>query len=213
MKPFLSLIEGVPLIYQEDTFLVVEKPSGLLSQPGLGSALQDSLISRIKKRWPSANLVHRLDRDTSGLLLIALDPAMHRTLSKLFIERAVNKRYRAHVTGRLHGASGSIDAPIGKCGNQPPRYAVDLRGKPSRTDWRLIERHGSFSSLDLVPLTGRSHQLRVHLAHLGHPIIGDPIYSQIPPSQHQRLHLHATLLSFQHPTLKEEMTFHSSCPF
>ena len=213
MKPSQSLIEGIPLIYQEDTFLVAEKPSGLLSQPGLGPLLQDSLISRIKKRWPTANLVHRLDRDTSGILLIALDAAMHRSLSKLFMDRAIEKRYRANVVGCPNVASGSIDAPIKKCGNHPPRYAVDLMGKPSRTDWRLIEQHRAHSCLDLVPLTGRSHQLRVHLAHLGHPIIGDPIYSETPPSKDQRLHLHATLLSFQHPILEEEMTFHSPSPF
>ena len=217
--------EGVPaagqlpeawILHGADGLLVLDKPAGLLSQPGLGPDLADSLITRVRCRWPEAQLVHRLDRDTSGLILVALSADLHRDLSALFAERAVQKLYVAEVRGVPAVPEGCITLPIAKQQHRPPLYGVDPAGKPCRTDWRLLAAtpSGASSRLELRPLTGRSHQLRVHLSVIGHPILGDPLYGPPPPLVGQRrLHLHATTLGFQHPDSGRELSFHSPCPF
>ena len=196
--------------------LVFDKPAGLLCQPGLGPELSDSLITRVQRRWPAALLVHRLDRDTSGLILVALSADLHRALSALFAQRAVQKGYVAEVHGVPAAAEGCITLPIAKQRHRPPLYGPDPAGKACRTDWRLLAAapDGASSRLELRPLTGRSHQLRVHLRAIGHPILGDPLYG--PPASGagpQRLHLHATSLGFRHPQSGQELSFHSPCPF
>lgn len=224
----------VPEPRQLGTLLVAEKPSGLLCQPGRGPHLADSLLTRLRLRWPGAQLVHRLDRDTSGLVMLALEPDLHRALSQLFAQRLVRKTYRADVAGVPQQPAGTIALPLARHSRQPPRYGPDPAGKPAQTDWQLLEACPPWSRLELRPLTGRSHQLRAHLAAIGHPILGDPLYgiqdlgdggdpSQPPgrprppgetglPSA-ERLRLHATALAFRHPLSGEWLQFHSACPF
>ena len=206
------------LLLADPWLLVLLKPAGLLSQPGLGPELADSLISRVQRRWPEARLVHRLDRDTSGLLLVARDPRTHRQLSQAFAERCVAKTYLARVQGLPPGRGGRIEQPLARIATRPPRYGVvplAAGGKPALTRWRRLQRGAgdAWSLLLLQPHTGRSHQLRVHLAALGHPILGDPLYGPQPASSGEScaigertaggswpgLQLHAAGLRLRHP--------------
>jgi tRNA pseudouridine32 synthase/23S rRNA pseudouridine746 synthase len=201
------------LLWGDPWLLALAKPAGLLSQPGLGPELADSLISRAQRRWPEALLVHRLDRDTTGLILVARDPETHRRLSAAFAERQVRKTYLARVRGVPRSRGGLIRQPLARISSRPPRYGVvpvAAGGKPALSRWRRLDRcgdpHGRWSLLLLQPCTGRSHQLRVHLAWLGHPVLGDPLYDHhadgaagagglIAPG----LQLHAAGLRLQHP--------------
>jgi tRNA pseudouridine32 synthase/23S rRNA pseudouridine746 synthase len=205
------------LIHCSEDLLVLNKPSGLLCQPGRGPALSDSLITRLQQHWPEAKLVHRLDRDTSGLLLVALAAPLHRELSVLFAERRVLKRYLADVHGVPQLRQGVIAAPIAKRQNDPPLYGLDPAGKASETHWHLLESNGGNSRLQLEPRTGRSHQLRVHLQSIGHPILGDPLYAPAGGNTAikgvARLHLHAAELAFVHPCSGAPMHFCSVAPF
>jgi len=231
----------VPMPQQLGHLLVADKPSGLLCQPGRGPHLADSLLTRLQQQWPTAQLVHRLDRDTSGLVLLALDPALHRALSQLFAERLVRKTYRADVLGVPAQRAGGIHLPLARRSRQPPLYGPDPAGKPAHTDWQLLEACGLWSRLELQPHTGRSHQLRAHLAAIGHPILGDPLYgaqarqaraqANLNPGkpalrpgvaetmeasrgpQATRLRLHATALAFRHPLSGDALQFDSACPF
>jgi tRNA pseudouridine32 synthase/23S rRNA pseudouridine746 synthase len=205
------------IVHQAPDLLVLNKPHGLLCQPGLGPELADSLISRVHRLWPQAQLVHRLDRDTSGLILVALTPTLHRELSRLFAERQVQKRYVADVYGVPNQPQGLIELPIAKRQHRPPLYGVDRAGKACSTRWRWLEAHGHCSRLVLEPLTGRSHQLRVHLQAIGHPILGDPLYrpdaSALLAAPLQRLHLHAGGLGFVHPSSGQPLQFTAPTPF
>lgn len=207
------------IIHHGDDLLVLNKPTGLLCQPGLGHALADSLITRVQHRWPEAQLVHRLDRDTSGLILVALTPELHRALSRLFAERQVLKRYVADVHGVPIEAEGVIELPIAKRQHRPPLYGVDPAGKPCITRWRLLEeirptgQKPILSRLQLEPVTGRSHQLRVHLSAIGHPIFGDPLYGEQAGGGAERLHLHACALELQHPLTGRTMLLEAPVPF
>ena len=231
----------VPMPQQLGPLLIADKPSGLLCQPGRGPHLADSLLSRLRQQWPTAQLVHRLDRDTSGLVLLALEPALHRALSQLFAERLVRKTYRADVLGVPAQPAGSIRLPLARQSRQPPLYGTDPAGKHAHTDWQLLEACALWSRLELHPHTGRSHQLRAHLAAIGHPILGDPLYgaqarqeraqAHLNPEapavrpgvadtreasrgpQATRLRLHATALAFRHPLSGDALQFHSACPF
>jgi tRNA pseudouridine32 synthase/23S rRNA pseudouridine746 synthase len=214
VKGLLPALEA-SLIAAEGDLLVVNKPSGLLCQPGLGPALADSLLTRLHGTWPTAQLVHRLDRDTSGVLLLALTPELHRALSGLFAQRLVRKTYRADVAGVPLEPAGSITLAIAKRSHRPPLYGPDPTGKPCRTDWRWLGAapDQGWSRLELTPHTGRSHQLRVHLAALGHPILGDPLYGSPWAPRSDRLRLHACGLAFQHPFSGEPLLFQAPCPF
>lgn len=207
----MSLFE---LIYEDSAFLVVSKAPGLLSVPGRGPDKQDCLIHRVQTVYPEALSVHRLDMGTSGLLVVARGPAMHRELSMLFQERKVSKRYIAIVDGRLEASSGEISLPLICDWPNRPRQKVDYEiGKPSLTRYRLLSFDVATNSsrVELEPVTGRSHQLRVHLAELGHPILGDELYGS--ESSAPRLLLHATLLSFPIPERHETLTFESPPDF
>ena len=187
--------EDPTILYGDPWLLVVLKPSGLLSQPGRGDHLQDSLITRLQRLRGEHHLVHRLDRDTSGVVLVARCLDSLRRCSALFAARRVNKLYEAEVEGQLHGR-GRIDSRLARLDRDPPRYGDHPQGRPSTTLWRVRARQEDSTKLWLRPLTGRSHQLRAHLAGIGHPILGDPIYSE---GSMTPLRLHARALGFQHP--------------
>ena len=193
--------EPVTVLHRDDWLLVVLKPSGLLSQPGRGPELQDSLISRVQRLDADLQLVHRLDRDTSGLILLARGRESLRRCSALFAERRVSKLYEAEVRGRLRGR-GRIENRLARLQRNPPRYGSHPEGRRAVTLWRTRSlRHGS-TQLWLRPITGRSHQLRAHLAELGHPILGDPIYAENPVGS---LRLHACALALTHPFTGERL--------
>jgi len=208
---------GSCVLYADPWLLALLKPSGLLSQPGLGPELADSLISRAQERWPEARLVHRLDRDTSGLILLARDATTHRALSAAFAERRVRKTYLAVVQGLPADRGGVINQPLARIATRPPRYGVvplEQGGKPALTRWRLLRRFEGSSLLLLQPRTGRSHQLRVHLADLGHPVLGDPLYGDplygdLVPAP--RLQLHAAGLQLLHPATGKPLHLRSRC--
>jgi tRNA pseudouridine32 synthase/23S rRNA pseudouridine746 synthase len=212
--------------FSDDVLLVVDKPSGLLAVPGRGADKQDCLSARVQARYPDALIVHRLDMATSGLMVMARSAAAQRELSKAFAARAVSKRYIAVVAGRLEAPPegrgtpenwGTIDLPIiVDWPNRPLRIVDHTHGKPSLTRWRVLghDETGPGTRVELEPVTGRSHQLRVHLRELGHPILGDALYA--PPavqSLARRLLLHACSLSFAHPVTGECIVFESAAPF
>ena len=212
-----SVPPGFVLIHADDALLVVDKPSGLLSVPGRGADKQDCLIGRIQMDYPDALIVHRLDFDTSGLLVVARGKAVHRELSICFAQRAVAKRYVAVVAGRLAPASGEVDLPLIVDWPNRPLHKVDFAaGKPSLTRYRVLAYDGENDSsrVELIPETGRTHQLRVHMQALGHVILGDPLYADSPQrSRAERLLLHAETLAFSHPATGEALSFSSPAPF
>jgi tRNA pseudouridine32 synthase/23S rRNA pseudouridine746 synthase len=201
------------LIYQDDVLLVIVKPSGLLAVPGRGEEKQDCLSSRIQKIFPDALIVHRLDMATSGLMVFARGAEMQSRLSRLFSDRKVGKRYVAVVAGKLGSESGEISLPLVCDWPNRPKQKVDHdSGKRSLTRYRVLT-YGSIadtSRVELEPVTGRTHQLRVHLAAIGHPILGDALYGGFPAA---RLLLHATSLSFGHPRVGKVLDFASEAPF
>lgn len=204
----------VSVLYGDDTLVVVDKPAGLLAVPGRGEHLQDCLAARVQARFADALVVHRLDMATSGLMVFARGAAAQRALSQAFAERRVTKRYEAVVGGLLVEDAGTIDLPLAADWPNRPRQQVDpLRGKPSLTHWRVLSRDTATQTtrLALEPLTGRSHQLRVHLLAIGHPILGDALYA--PLSAAPRLLLHACGLTIPHPQAGQPLTFSSAAPF
>lgn len=207
-------------LYLDDVLLVIDKPSGLLAVPGRGTDKQDCLSARVQARYPDALIVHRLDMATSGLMVMARGPAAQRQLSKAFAAREVSKRYIAIVAGRLEApvqAWGEIDLPIVVDWPRRPLRIVDHQtGKPSLTRWRVLgyEESGTNTRVELEPVTGRSHQLRLHMRELGHPILGDALYAA-PAVQAMagRLMLHAESLRFVHPVTGAALVFESPAPF
>ena len=202
-------------IYQDEHLLVLDKPTGLLAVPGRGPDLQDCLSARVQATCPDALVVHRLDRDTSGLMLMARSPDIQRALSQQFAERLVEKTYVAVVLGTMQDAEGLIDLPMRKDFDRPPRHKIDHElGRAAQTRWSVIERGSDRTRLHLQPITGRSHQLRLHLATVGHPILGDPLYATPQAlAMSSRLLLHAHVLAVTHPTSGEKMRWTSACPF
>ena len=207
-----------PLIHHQDAFLlVVEKPSGLLAVPGRGADKQDCLLTRVQESFPSARVVHRLDMATSGLMLFALDPDTQRDLGFLFETRRVAKQYLACVRGIPSPAEGEIDLPLAADWPRRPRQRVDFTvGKVAHTRYRTLEEadDGQNARLELIPTSGRSHQLRVHLAELGHPILGDELYADEDTRRmSSRLMLHAERLCFEHPQCLGQLSLYSPAPF
>jgi len=202
----------VELLYADEHLLVAAKPAGLLSVPGRGLDKQDCLSARVQTRFPDALIVHRLDMATSGLMLFARGPGMQRTLSIMFQDREVDKRYIAVCVGILAHPQGEIDLPIGPDWPNRPLQHVDLEnGKPSLTRYCLLSIEGGRSRVELEPVTGRSHQLRLHMATLGHPILGDALYGD--ETSAPRLLLHACMLRFAHPVSGDPLTFEHEPPF
>jgi tRNA pseudouridine32 synthase/23S rRNA pseudouridine746 synthase len=210
-----GLCEG--LVYVDEHLLVLDKPAGLLAVPGRGEDKQDCLATRAQRLWPDARVVHRLDMATSGLFLMARGLHGQRLLSRAFEQREVDKEYVAvvHGTPGTVGSEGLIELPIGADWPNRPLQKVDLEhGRPSSTRWRVLEAGADRSRLALEPLTGRSHQLRLHLQAIGHPILGDALYA--PPAVQAlapRLLLHASALAFRHPANGERLALQSAPPF
>lgn len=195
--------EGLAICFDDEAMLVVDKPAGLLTVPGRGPDRQDCLVSRVSLRFPDAMIVHRLDMATSGLVVMARGADVQRRLSRLFESRQVSKRYEAWVQGLVDGEAGEIDLPLITDWPRRPRQMVCLeQGKPSLTRWQVLERDSSrgLTRVSLEPVTGRSHQLRVHLLALGHPIVGDPLYGEPAQQAHwPRMMLHACEVCLPHP--------------
>jgi tRNA pseudouridine32 synthase/23S rRNA pseudouridine746 synthase len=199
------------ILCQDEHLLIVDKPAGLLSVPGRGEDKQDCLSARIQQRFPDALVVHRLDMATSGLMVFARGEAMQRELSRMFRERKVSKRYMALVAGVLKNEVGEIDLPLIVDWPNRPKSKVDHElGKPSLTHYRLLGIENGDSRVELEPITGRTHQLRLHLASIGHPIIGDTLYDG---RSAERLMLHATRLAFDHPITAKPLYFESDAPY
>jgi len=199
------------ILFHDDFLLIVNKPAGLLSVPGRGEDKQDCLSARIQKLFPDALVVHRLDMATSGLMVFARGEVMQRELSRMFREREVTKRYVALVAGVIENEAGEIDLPLIVDWPNRPKSKVDHElGKPSLTRYRLLSIEDGDSRLELEPITGRTHQLRLHLASIGHPIIGDTLYDGRIA---ERLMLHATRLAFNHPITAKPLYFESDAPY
>lgn len=213
-------MSDIEVIHADDTLLVLNKPAGLLSVPGRGEDKQDCLSRRVQQIYPDALVVHRLDMATSGLLVMARGPANQRCLNDAFAARNVRKRYEAAVDGVMHAPDSGwqlIDLPIHLDWPNRPKRIIDVQhGKPSTTRWRIlcIDPLNNTTRLSLEPVTGRSHQLRVHLQALGHPILGDMLYATPDiAAQPARLLLHACELELTHPSSQQTMRFVSPAPF
>ena len=207
----------LPIVHSDETMLVIDKPAGLLSQPGRRAEKWDSVMTRIKAHYPEAVAVHRLDEPTSGLMMVPINKAMGSGLSKSFRERLVNKRYEAIVTGIMEKDQGSVDFPLMADWPNRPRQKIDFEnGRASLTHYWVIERNlkDNWTRVDLEPYTGRSHQLRMHLMALGHAILGDPLYADPETlSKAPRMLLHAKHLDLDHPLTGQKLVFDSPVPF
>lgn len=199
----------------DEHMLVMDKPHGLLSVPGKGPAGEDCLIRRVQAEYPDALIVHRLDMATSGVMVVARGPEAHRTLSMAFADRVVAKSYVAIVAGEMVADAGEVDLPLVTDWPNRPKQMVDHAiGKPSLTRYRVAARGEGMTRVALEPVTGRSHQLRVHMLALGHPILGDALYASPEiVAQSSRLLLHAERLEVPHPVSGEQMVFVSPAPF
>ena len=205
---------ALKVLHDDAEMLAVDKPAGLLSVPGKGPELADCLMARVLAVWPQALLVHRLDRDTSGVMIFGLTPHAQRFLSKQFELRAAKKTYVARVWGRLTPKSGRVDLPLIVDWPNRPRQHVDHKnGKAAVTDWRVLNDTETESRVRLMPRTGRSHQLRVHMLALGHVILGDPLYATGPARDFDRLMLHSEELRIKHPDSGKMIRFRTAPPF
>nr|WP_310236010.1 RluA family pseudouridine synthase [Luteimonas terrae] len=208
------------VLHEDAHLLAFDKPSGLLSVPGRGADKQDCIATRALAQWPDARVVHRLDQPTSGVIVLGRGPRMQRALGDAFAERRVDKRYVAIVDGWPDTDDGVIDLPLQADWPNRPRQKVDLNsGKFALTHWQVLSRTQTADGtpctrLALIPETGRTHQLRVHLQAIGHPILGDALYA---PSEVQarapRLLLHAELLTFEHPATSARLQIECPVPF
>jgi tRNA pseudouridine32 synthase/23S rRNA pseudouridine746 synthase len=209
---------GLDIVYEDERLIVCNKPSGLLTVPGKDPSLADCLEARVQARRPDrpdTKVVHRLDKDTSGLLLLAYDKKALGALGSQFEHRKIDKYYVARVWGDVAGDRGLIDLPLATDWENKPRQRVDHeRGRPSRTQWEVIAREGGVTRMKLIPLTGRTHQLRVHMVALGYPIVGDSFYASGDAlAAADRLQLHAEMLGFAHPDDLRRMEFVVPAPF
>ena len=202
------------ILHEDHEIVVLDKPAGLLSVPGRGPDLADCLITRLQGIFPQALLVHRLDRDTSGVIVFALTPHAQRNLSMQFEEKRPRKTYQARLDGLLDPREGTVDLPlIVDWENRPRQMVCHDTGRVAVTDWRVLRHEEGTTRVRLMPRTGRTHQLRVHMLALGHVILGDTIYATGPARDHARLMLHAEELRLNHPETGRGMTFRAPVPF
>jgi tRNA pseudouridine32 synthase/23S rRNA pseudouridine746 synthase len=207
--------EPIRVLHQDADLLLVRKPHLLLSIPGRHPLNKDCLIGRLQRDYPTASIVHRLDLDTSGIMVIPLNRETHAHISRQFQQRRVEKSYHAVVYGLVADEDGEIDLPIAcDWANRPRQMICFERGKSALTRYRVLERAADRSRLLLQPVTGRSHQLRIHLRELGHPILGCDMYAHPRAlGMAPRLLLHATTLAFEHPRTGERIEGHSPPDF
>lgn len=215
--------DDIEILYQDESILLINKPSKLLSLSGKNPANLDSVHYRIRQKFPTAIMIHRLDLGTSGIMILALNKDTGRLLNRQFSERLVTKTYTALLFGHLHNASGIIDSPIAK-GEFPYQKICSTNGKPSLTEYQCLN-HEFYKHNDQTfpvtrilfkPLTGRTHQLRIHSQHIGHSIIGCDLYPHLNEDTEcmsPRLMLHANQLEFQHPITQKKKVIHCNCPF
>jgi len=209
---------GLDIVLEDDRLIVCNKPSGLLTVPGKDPSLADCLEARVQARYPdrpATKVVHRLDKDTSGLILLAFDKAALAKLGSQFEHRKVEKYYVARVWGSIAEESGLIDLPLTTDWENKPRQRVDFeRGRSAQTRWEVLEREPHATRLKLTPLTGRTHQLRVHMLAIGHPILGDSFYATGGAlAAADRLQLHAEMLQFAHPADGHVVRLLAPAPF
>ena len=217
VKPAAVEAQDIPLtvLYQDSHLAVVVKPQGMVVHPAAGNP-DGTLVNALLYHLDSLSgiggemrpgIVHRLDKDTSGLLLVAKDDQTHAQLSRDLSERRMEKHYYAVVAGVMKEDAGVIDAPIGRSSADRKKMAVTPEGRPSRTEWKALRRWPDRTLLDVHLITGRTHQIRVHMSSIHHPVLGDPIYGHKSMPKAPRLMLHAYSLSFTHPATGERMTF------
>lgn len=208
-KPWLSVL------YQDEHLLILDKASGLLTVPGKHDHHKDCLESRAVAAFPSAKIIHRLDMETSGVIALALDKETHRQISKQFERRKTSKTYIARLAGVMEKDEGSIDLPlICDWPNRPKQMVDHENGKASQTHWRVLERENDVTRVEFTPITGRSHQLRVHALSIGHPILGDNLYGTTESqTAAPRLQLHSLRLTLFHPAQEKYLTFEAPLPF
>ncbi len=221
-EPVEMAPEAMPLevVYQDRDLLVVDKPAGLTVHPGPGHP-SHTLVNALLALCTDLSgiggelrpgIVHRLDKDTSGLMVVAKHDAAHQSLSRQLKERLVQKRYLALVVGTPHPAQGVIEAPVGRDPHHRQRMAVVEGGRAAVTPYRVQEVLGEYALVEVRPTTGRTHQIRVHMAFLGHPLVGDQVYSRRRVPFLERQFLHACFLAFEHPMTGERLEFTSPLP-
>lgn len=209
-----SFFMEIEVLYKDQHIIVFNKPAGLLSVPGRGEHKQDSASSRIQKFFPGAEIVHRLDCHTSGVMLMAMDKVMQRELSRSFHDRKIEKEYIAVVNGSVKARRGVIEAPMRGEPKQRPCQLIDfVQGKAAVTEWVSIDQGSDKSRLLLKPITGRTHQLRVHCQYMGYPIVGDRLYGSDVDKEQPRMLLHAASIQFKHPYTGELNKFTATCDF
>jgi tRNA pseudouridine32 synthase/23S rRNA pseudouridine746 synthase len=202
------------IVHVDDDILVLNKPAGLLSVPGKHEDHKDCLETRAQLEFPGASTIHRLDMDTSGLLVMARHKAAHRYIGYQFERRFTKKRYIARVHGAVSADEGEVDLPlICDWPNRPKQKVDHEEGKPALTRYKVLTRDDDETRVELTPVTGRSHQLRVHMLALGHPILGDRFYGPEEGKGYDRLMLHAAMIEFRHPGSETEVTFEAPVPF
>ncbi len=200
-------------LHEDQQILVLDKPAGLLTVPGKLANRDDSLLTRLQAaRW-DALLVHRLDCDTSGVIIFARTKQAQAHLGQEFEQRRARKTYIARLHGHLAEEAGTVDLPLGSDWAYRPRQKVTAEGRPAQTDWQVLDRTATETRVRLTPHTGRSHQLRVHMLALGHPIVGDQIYARETSRQYPRLMLHAETLGLHHPAARQWIEFTAPTPF
>jgi tRNA pseudouridine32 synthase/23S rRNA pseudouridine746 synthase len=202
------------VIHADAEVIIVNKPEGLLSVPGKGAEKADCLIARLARMFPRVLLVHRLDTDTSGVMVFARTSAAQVALAGQFERRETGKDYVARVWGVVAGDAGTVDLPLTvDWPNRPRQHVNHETGRPAVTDWQVMARGTGETRMRLMPRTGRSHQLRVHMAEIGHPILGDPLYAHPEAAAHPRLMLHAERLAFRHPGKGVPVSYTAPAPF
>lgn len=214
ITPYNPPQDPLEVLHEDGHIVAVNKPSGLLSVPGKGDHLADCLMVRVQAVFPDALLVHRLDRDTSGVIVLALTAHAQRSLSMQFEKRTTKKTYVARVQGQVAEKTGTVELPlIVDWPNRPLQKVCHETGKPAVTDWRVLKQTEDETRVRLFPRTGRSHQLRVHMLALGHPILGDPLYAPETVDAHPRLMLHSEELRINHPESGKGLSFRAKAPF
>lgn len=207
-------MSDISIHYSDDAVVVVNKPSGLLSVPGRGADKQDCVVRRVQQSFPTARIVHRLDCATSGLMVLALSAEGHRELSRQFHDREIEKAYVALVYGALEFNEGEVRLPLMTDWPNRPKQMISEDGKPAYTQYKVLSRERGHTRVFLMPITGRTHQLRVHMLSLGHPILGDRLYAEADAlAASDRLMLHAWKLGFTHPESGEALFFEPEPPF